>query len=271
MFHPIRAGTRGGQGLFKWEDVKDDKHRENYLGHSLLAPVGRWQKNKDLTWYAKDDSGAVSATAAATIDKELALIKQQEAEALAEALGYAPGTKRLTGQVSRSEIQRLVKADFEDAVDDEEQGLGFKSVKGRTAAADQGVIVREDGRKYEAVSGSNMQPIGPGRDLASPVAAPSSASAVPSMKRTKEEKKERKERKEQEKRERKEKRKEKRARKHAVADSDSEVVKKESGSEARRPLDDRARREKKQEPSEISPREQGTPATKRKPAISAAV
>lgn len=29
------GGTRGGQGLFKWEDVKTDKDRENYLGHRV--------------------------------------------------------------------------------------------------------------------------------------------------------------------------------------------------------------------------------------------
>jgi hypothetical protein len=28
----IRGGTRGGQDQFDWEDVKADKHRENYLG-----------------------------------------------------------------------------------------------------------------------------------------------------------------------------------------------------------------------------------------------
>lgn len=31
---------------FTWDDVKVDKHRENYLGHSIKAPVGRWQKGK---------------------------------------------------------------------------------------------------------------------------------------------------------------------------------------------------------------------------------
>ena len=28
---------RGGRADFKWEDVKDDAQRENYLGHSLMA------------------------------------------------------------------------------------------------------------------------------------------------------------------------------------------------------------------------------------------
>lgn len=28
----IRGGTRGGQDQFDWDDVKVDKHRENYLG-----------------------------------------------------------------------------------------------------------------------------------------------------------------------------------------------------------------------------------------------
>lgn len=40
------GGTRGGQDQFKWDDVKADAHRENYLGHSLLAPVGRWQRGE---------------------------------------------------------------------------------------------------------------------------------------------------------------------------------------------------------------------------------
>ena len=41
------------QDQFKWEDVRNDKHRENYLGTACWAS---WSvaERKDLTWTAKD-------------------------------------------------------------------------------------------------------------------------------------------------------------------------------------------------------------------------
>ncbi|KAI9014699.1 kinase phosphorylation protein-domain-containing protein [Gaertneriomyces semiglobifer] len=141
MFGPTRGGTRGGQGLFKWEDVKEDKYRENYLGHSLLAPVGRWQKNKDLQWYSKGEEGARQQQEA--IAAELEEIKQSEADALAEALGYAGPKRRKKddNSISRKDIESLVKKDLLDsgAVEEtqrveEPKGLGFQSTKARIAA-----------------------------------------------------------------------------------------------------------------------------------------
>jgi Multiple myeloma tumor-associated len=33
----VTNSYRGGRADFKWEDVKQDTQRENYLGHSLMA------------------------------------------------------------------------------------------------------------------------------------------------------------------------------------------------------------------------------------------
>ena len=82
MFHPTRGGTRGGKDQFKWDDVKTDKDRECYLGHSVMAPVGRWQQGKDLTWYAKDKNSKKK------VKSEFQTAKDLEEKALMAALGY---------------------------------------------------------------------------------------------------------------------------------------------------------------------------------------
>ncbi|RYP07687.1 hypothetical protein DL765_009052 [Monosporascus sp. GIB2] len=97
-----KSGSRGGVN-FKWEDVAASNHRENYLGHSLKAPVGRWAKGKDLTWYAKADENAGSSTetaeekAARERQEEIRKIKEMEEEALARALGLPVAPKKATG------------------------------------------------------------------------------------------------------------------------------------------------------------------------------
>jgi Multiple myeloma tumor-associated len=36
---PIRAGNRGGQGLFRWDAVKGQKDDEHYLGSTIKAGI----------------------------------------------------------------------------------------------------------------------------------------------------------------------------------------------------------------------------------------
>nr|XP_056713395.1 multiple myeloma tumor-associated protein 2 [Euleptes europaea] len=106
MFGSSRAGVRGGQDQFNWEDVKTDKQRENYLGNSLMAPVGRWQKGKDLTWYAKGKKGDAALSRA----EELAAIRQVEEEAMMAALGYKNMKKQPTG-LSKEDLAEVCKRD----------------------------------------------------------------------------------------------------------------------------------------------------------------
>ncbi|KAF9581960.1 hypothetical protein BGW38_000837 [Lunasporangiospora selenospora] len=133
MFHPTRGGTRGGRDQFKWEDVKEDKYRENYLGNSLHASVGRWQKGRDLTWYAKSGSESDQAGIDAR-QSELQRIKELEAEALAQALGVKTKRrvdtgiteKELKSAISKSETGGAVDADEATKESSSIQGLGFK-------------------------------------------------------------------------------------------------------------------------------------------------
>lgn len=98
-----KSGSRGGVN-FNWEDVASSTHRENYLGHSLKAPVGRWQKGRDLEWYAKNEAagdGPEGETeeerAARGRREEIKKIKEAEEDALARALGLPVAVRNQTG------------------------------------------------------------------------------------------------------------------------------------------------------------------------------
>ncbi|ETI23677.1 hypothetical protein G647_05480 [Cladophialophora carrionii CBS 160.54] len=145
-----KEGSRGGRGDFKWSDVQTSSHRENYLGHSLMAPVGRWQKGRDLNWYAKADSNSnaeedPAARAARERKEEIRRVKEAEEDALARALGL-PVAPRHNPNMEELGTQREVGNVLKAAAGDEDaamsRGVGYGRLAG-VSAPDEGQSTTE--------------------------------------------------------------------------------------------------------------------------------
>lgn len=103
-----------------------------------MAPVGRWQQNRDLTWYAKNAEDDAEAEKQAR-EAELRMVKEAEQEALARALGLpvAPKTGNATGAnataVAGTDVDKLIKdatGDVEDNDMNGVKGVGFGGYDG---------------------------------------------------------------------------------------------------------------------------------------------
>ncbi|KAL1970281.1 hypothetical protein VTN77DRAFT_5441 [Rasamsonia byssochlamydoides] len=152
-----KEGSRGGRDSFKWEDVKDSAHRENYLGHSIMAPVGRWQKGRDLHWYAKtkqEDDAKAADQARKEREEEIRRIKEAEQEAMARALGLPVAPKNTNPNLTPlggKEVQKAIQETTAQAQDDEEGrgrgGIGFGSYGGGLS----GMPAKDNDERLEAV------------------------------------------------------------------------------------------------------------------------
>ncbi|ORY10555.1 kinase phosphorylation protein-domain-containing protein [Clohesyomyces aquaticus] len=155
-----KEGSRGGRADFKWEDVKADAQRENYLGHSLMAPVGRWQNGRDLNWYAKGDDPD-KQTAAEKLAEEKRRVREAEEDAMLAAMGLpvperASKNANLTPlgkQANDADIERAM-AEIAAADDDGEErgkGVGYGAYSGKA-----GDVVGGDGDVLEGHAGRRL-------------------------------------------------------------------------------------------------------------------
>ncbi|KAH7555055.1 hypothetical protein BM1_07716 [Bipolaris maydis] len=145
-----KEGSRGGRGDFKWEDVKNDAQRENYLGHSVMAPVGRWQQGRDLSWYAKGDAESKEAEAS-RIKEEKRKLKEAEEDAMLAAMGLPVPVRNNANLTSLGE--KAHKADVEDKMEEKaREGENEDRAKRREEKEQSGgdVIGHEAGRETES-------------------------------------------------------------------------------------------------------------------------
>lgn len=94
-----------------------------------MAPVGRWQKNKDLSWYAKNDNSPAALSAAEARKEEIRKIKEAEQDALSKALGYEPvdrsGVNANQTPLGQKEVEKAIKETAEGDEESGAKGIGF--------------------------------------------------------------------------------------------------------------------------------------------------
>jgi hypothetical protein len=115
MFNPTRDGCRGGRDKFNWEELRNDRHRQNYLGNSVRVPGTR---GKDVFWYEKDKQGNTSKDK--EIQRELAEQKEKEAKMMGLYLQKGFGAKLPDEDATGAAAQTSLYKESLDKKDDKQ-------------------------------------------------------------------------------------------------------------------------------------------------------
>jgi len=125
---PCRGGVRGGRDLFQWESLKgDNKHRENYLGHSLFTTNHKCFNNSspNALWWMKSNDEKKKEQ-----DKRLFILEQQD-RMMKEELGLVPKSNDWgMSRLDKDEYKKLVeRGTHEQEEGTRVTGIGFGQEK----------------------------------------------------------------------------------------------------------------------------------------------
>ena len=109
--------------------------------------MGRWQKNKDLNWYAKGDKSAAALSAAEARKEEIRRIKEAEESALSEALGYGPTLNRNANDtpIGQKEVEKAIRETAEGDEEDGAKGVGFGAFVGGAPVKEEKDVLSGEG------------------------------------------------------------------------------------------------------------------------------
>jgi hypothetical protein len=83
------------------------------------APQGRWQKNKDIHWYQRDQTDDDPDIAAKKKRDEIRKLREAEEDALSVALGFAPANRDQDGEGTGANSVAVPKPELTDAEKEE--------------------------------------------------------------------------------------------------------------------------------------------------------